>query len=189
MRNRILRFVIYGAVGVVTGLIVAGVVVLAEKVLLEDILHRSLWQQALAPARTLDRCTSFEVFRRRSPVVPIDVRGIHPQLQQVTRLESHSSTVSLNCWCRHGWYGRSGRVRRPGYLCRGDDWFCNSTTALLAVRRQRWAGITGSGSSRWCECSFQAPATGVLFALESPYKGDLGRRALLPALLSALRAM
>ena len=50
MRNRILRFVIYGAVGVVTGLIVAGVVVLAEKVLLEDILHRSLWQQALAPA-------------------------------------------------------------------------------------------------------------------------------------------
>ena len=32
---------------------------------------------------------------------------------------------------------------------------------------------------------FQAPATGVLFALESPYKGDLGRRALLPALLSS----
>ena len=49
MRNRILRFVIYGAVGVVTGLIVAGVVVLAEK-FCQDILHRSLWQQALAPA-------------------------------------------------------------------------------------------------------------------------------------------
>ena len=50
MRNRILRFLTYGAVGVVTGLMVAGVVVLAEKVLLEDILHRSLWQQACAPA-------------------------------------------------------------------------------------------------------------------------------------------
>ena len=42
MRNRILRFLTYGAVGVVTGLIVAGVIVLAEKVLLEAVLHRSL---------------------------------------------------------------------------------------------------------------------------------------------------
>ena len=50
MRNRILRFVTYAAVGVGTGLIVAGVVVLAEKVLLEAVLHRSLLQQACAPA-------------------------------------------------------------------------------------------------------------------------------------------
>ena len=44
MRNRVLRFLIYGAVGVVTGLIVAGVIVLAEKILLEAVLHRSLLQ-------------------------------------------------------------------------------------------------------------------------------------------------
>ena len=50
MRNRVLRFLIYGAVGVVTGLIVAGVIVLAEKILLEAVLHRSLLQQACAPA-------------------------------------------------------------------------------------------------------------------------------------------
>ena len=49
MRNRIFRFTIYAGVGVATGLIVAGVVVLAEKVLLEAVLHRSLLQQACAP--------------------------------------------------------------------------------------------------------------------------------------------
>ena len=50
MRNRILRFLTYSAVGVVTGLIVAGVVVVAEKVLLDAVLHRNLLQQAFAPA-------------------------------------------------------------------------------------------------------------------------------------------
>ncbi|HIL06752.1 MAG TPA: hypothetical protein EYG17_11980, partial [Acidimicrobiia bacterium] len=82
MRNRILRFGTYAAVGVVTGLIVAGIVVLAEKVLLEAVLHRSLLQQACAPA--LGLWIAVLVLRRAdsgSPLSPSTseeyIRGYH----------------------------------------------------------------------------------------------------------------
>ena len=42
-----------------------------------------------------------------------------------------------------------------------------------------------AGAAAGVAAVFKAPATGVLFALESPYQGDVARRALLPALIAS----
>ena len=42
-----------------------------------------------------------------------------------------------------------------------------------------------AGAAAGVAAIFKAPATGVLFALEAPYKGDVARRALLPALIAS----
>ena len=91
MRNRILRFVIYGAVGVVTGLIVAGVVVLAEKVLLEDILHRSLWQQAIAPALDLPETCIF--LKAHLNVGPLDIYNCHHHPHTIPTRTIHNPII------------------------------------------------------------------------------------------------
>ena len=187
MRNRILRFVIYGAVGVVTGLIVAGVVVLAEKVLLEDILHRSLWQQALAPA--LGLWLAVLLLRYSDAGHPLSpstseeyIRGYHNKSHVLKvihlpfRLIAGVATVGMG--------GAAG--------LEGPAIYAGATTGSAIQRRLSWLfrdkdgqALLVAGAAAGVSAVFQAPATGVLFALESPYKGDLGRRALLPALLSS----
>ena len=42
-----------------------------------------------------------------------------------------------------------------------------------------------AGAAAGVAAIFKAPATGVLFALESPYQGDVARRTLLPALIAS----
>ena len=187
MRNRILRFGTYAAVGVVTGLIVAGIVVLAEKVLLEAVLHRSLLQQACAPA--LGLWIAVLVLRRAdsgSPLSPSTseeyIRGYHNKgyllkvLHLPFRLIAGIATV--------GFGGAAG--------LEGPAIYAGATTGSAIQRRLAWLfrdkdgqALLVAGAAAGVSAIFQAPATGVLFALESPYKGDLGRRALLPALLSS----
>ena len=187
MRNRVLRFLIYGAVGVVTGLIVAGVIVLAEKILLEAVLHRSLLQQACAPAVGL--WIAVLVLRWSDSGNPLSpstseeyIRGYHNKSYVLKvvhlpfRLLAGIATVGLG--------GAAG--------LEGPAIYAGATTGSAIQRRLSWLfrdkdgqALLVAGAAAGVSAVFQAPATGVLFALESPYKGDLGRRALLPALLSS----
>lgn len=59
-----------------------------------------------------------------------------------------------------------GRLRRP---------FRNADRRVLMV----------AGAAAGVAAIFKAPATGAVFALEVPYRGDLARRMLLPALVAA----
>lgn len=58
-------------------------------------------------------------------------------------------------------------------------------------RLQRWLGREGAkllltaGAAAGVSAIFQAPATGLLFALESPYRDDVVHRALLPSLVAS----
>ena len=187
MRNRVLRFLIYGAVGVVTGLIVAGVIVLAEKILLEAVLHRSLLQQACAPAVGL--WIAVLLLRWSDSGNPLSpstseeyIRGYHNKSYVLKvvhlpfRLLAGIATVGLG--------GAAG--------LEGPAIYAGATTGSAIQRRLSWLfrdkdgqALLVAGAAAGVSAVFQAPATGVLFALESPYKGDLGRRALLPALLSS----
>jgi len=46
-------------------------------------------------------------------------------------------------------------------------------------------GLIVAGTAAGVAAIFRAPATGVLFALEAPYRSDVARRALIPALVAA----
>lgn len=74
----------------------------------------------------------------------------------------------------------------------GPSIYAGSTVGLqLHERLDRWLGKNGAkmlitaGAAAGVAAVFQTPATGVVFALEAPYRDDLAHRALLPALLAS----
>ena len=187
MRNRILRFLAYATVGVITGAMVAAVALMAEKVLLDEVLHADLWQQALAPSvglliailvlrwadggRPLSPSTSEEyikAFHSRTPVVQL--------FQLPFRLIAGIATVGMG-----GAVGLEGPSVYAGATAGSEV----QTRLTWLFREKDGKALMVAGAAAGVSAIFQAPATGVLFALESPYKGDLGRRALLPSLISS----
>jgi chloride channel protein, CIC family len=172
---------------VITGAMVAFVALAAEKLLLEEVLHLELWKQALAPGigllvailvlrwadagQPLSPATSEEYIRAyhsRSDVVRV--------LQLPFRILAGIATV-----------GMGGAVGLEG-----PSVYAGATAGSAVQHRLGWLfrekdgkALLVAGAAAGVSAIFQAPATGVLFALESPYKGDLGRRALLPSLISS----
>lgn len=74
----------------------------------------------------------------------------------------------------------------------GPSIYAGSTIGLAVQRRlDRFLGrdalkmLITAGAAAGVAAVFQAPATGVLFALEAPYRDDLAHRALLPSLLAS----
>ena len=187
MRNRLLRFATYVAVGVATGFIVAAVAVLTEKVLLEQVLHLPAWQRMIAPALGLWGAVLMlrwaDAGRRLAPSTSEEyIRAFHDRNHPMrfrdlpARLLAGIVTV-----------GSGGAVGLEG-----PSIYAGATAgnAIQRVVRRLFRGREGyallvAGAAAGVSAIFQAPATGVLFALEAPYKSDLGRRALLPALLSS----
>ncbi len=74
----------------------------------------------------------------------------------------------------------------------GPSIYLGATVGSVATRRLR-RFLTGSnakvlmvaGAAAGVAAIFKAPATGAIFALEVPYRDDLGRKLLLPALVGA----
>jgi chloride channel protein, CIC family len=74
----------------------------------------------------------------------------------------------------------------------GPSIYTGSTLGLHIYQRlDRWLGkgaakmLLTAGAAAGVAAIFQTPATGVVFALEAPYRDDLAHRALLPALLAS----
>jgi CIC family chloride channel protein len=74
----------------------------------------------------------------------------------------------------------------------GPSLYIGATVGGDVQRRagERWAGtdrrtLTVAGAAAGVAAIFKAPATGAVFALEVPYRGDFARRMLLPALVAA----
>ena len=74
----------------------------------------------------------------------------------------------------------------------GPSVYAGSSIGLAVNGRlRRWLAVDdarlllSAGAAAGIAAVFQTPATGVIFALESPYRDDVARRALLPSLLAA----
>jgi CIC family chloride channel protein len=74
----------------------------------------------------------------------------------------------------------------------GPSIYLGSSIGLAAHQRlERWMGRDGAkllltaGAAAGVSALFQAPATGLIFALESPYRDDVVHRALLPSLMAS----
>ncbi len=74
----------------------------------------------------------------------------------------------------------------------GPAIYTGSVFGLSIYKRlDKWLGRDGArllltaGAAAGVSAIFQTPATGVLFALEAPYRDDLAHRALLPALIAS----
>ncbi len=171
--------------GAVVAVLIAGFEYVSASVLLERILHRPLWQIAVAPGvglllaalilrypgRRLAAGTSDEfnrAFHDRSPNLPLRDLPI--------KLLAGITTIGMG--------GALG--------LEGPSIYAGSTVGLgIRDRFRRWLRredvkiLLTAGAAAGVAAVFKAPATGVLFALEAPYRDDVNRRALLPSLLAS----
>lgn len=185
MRDRILRFGAYAAVGVFTALAVAALEYVAIELLLEDLLHAPLWRQAISPGIGLVAAYLLLRFvgRGLSPATSEEyIAAYHDRYDRVrvrdlgVRLPAGAATV-----------GMGGSVGLEG-----PSIYAGATIGASVQYRLRWLfrdkdgkALLVAGAAAGVAAVFKAPATGVLFALESPYQGDVARRALLPALIAS----
>ena len=176
-----LRFAIYAAVGVIVGGTVAAIQWLALDVVLHELLEAPLWFQAVAPG--LGLCVTFVVLRGRTSSATSDeyVRAFHtgadlPPRQLVPKLLGALATLGSGAALGAegpSVYAGASIGQRVGVRL----------TSVLGPRGHR--ALTSAGAAAGVAAIFQAPATGVLFALETPFQRDVARRALIPALIAA----
>ena len=173
------------ATGALVALLIAGFEYLAQSVFLERITHRPLYQIAAAPAiglvlaalllhwigRPTNPSTSDEfirVYHERSPRLPL--RDLPAKLLAGVATIGFGGALGLE----------------------GPSIYAGSTAGLAVHERfRRWLRredvriLLTAGAAAGIAAVFKAPATGVLFALEAPYRDDVTRRALIPSLLAA----
>lgn len=171
--------------GAIVGLVVAGVEYVTVDLLLLRIEEFDRWMLALMPmlglataalalrwlaggasSKTADEYIS--AFHDRNPTLPIR--------QLPGKLVAGITTIGLG-----GSLGLEGPSIYAGATigsnlqARLGRWFTRDESRTLLV----------AGAAAGVAAIFKTPATGVMFALESPYRGDVARHALLPALMAS----
>lgn len=173
------------ATGAVVAVVVAMFEALAQPVLLEWLLDQDLWVLMAAPLvgiaaaqvilRLLGRGTSgatsdeyIRVFHDRHPRLPIaELPG---------KLLAGVSTIGMG-----GAVGLEGPSIYAGSSL--GLWIHEKTGGFL--RRDEARLLLTAGAAAGVAAVFKAPATGVIFAMEAPYRDDVTPQALLPSLLAS----
>lgn len=171
-------------VGIVTAVVVAAFEDVTLK-LFESLLEQPLWVMASAPfvglavaklllvtiGRGASGATSDEyvrTFHERSPRLPLRLLP--------TRLLAGVATIGSG-----GALGLEG----PSIYAGSSIGLGFHRRLQRFLRREDAHNLLTAGAAAGVAAIFKAPATGVLFALEAPYRDDLHRQALLPALLAS----
>ncbi len=185
-RSRNPRLLTASAVtGAVVALIVAGFETLADRVVLERVLDAPLAVLAVAPVvgiitarvvlRVVGRGASgstsdeyIRAFHERRPRIPIR--------ELPAKLLAGVATI-----------GGGGAVGLEG-----PSIYTGSSLGLVLheklgrfFRREEARILLTAGAAAGVAAVFKAPATGVIFALEAPYRDDVTRQALLPSLIAS----
>jgi len=171
-------------VGAATGLGVAAIHVVIETVSWGPLSHRSDWWIALLPIAALVGSTMLVgLTHERSTETTEDyIRVFHDPKARIrastvpARLLAAVSTIALG--------GSMG--------LEGPSIFLGAAIGDIAERRlqpvidhEEAKVILVAGAAAGIAAIFKAPVTGIVFALEVPYRDDLARRALIPAMFAA----
>lgn len=174
-----------GITGVVTGVGVAGFEWLTREQIFERLLTAPLAVQAAAPAvgLTIAAGVLWFVGRGASPATSDEyIRNFHePGRALDLRLVPARIMAGVATLGAGGALGFEGPSLYLG---------ASIGTALQkfrgsATRREDSKVLMVAGAAAGVAAIFKAPATGAIFALESPYRDNNARRMLLPALLAA----
>ena len=173
------------AIGVIVALIVAAFETVALQVVLERVLDQHLAVLALAPVlgiaasklvlRTVGGGTSgatsdeyTRAFHERQPTIPIRYLP--------AKLLAGIATI-----------GSGGAVGLEG-----PSIYAGSSTGLFVherlgrlFRRDEARMLLTAGAAAGVAAVFKTPATGVIFAMEAPYRDDVTPQALLPSLIAS----
>ena len=171
--------------GALVGLLVAGFEQLTVEVLFKRLLTGPLWWQAAAPAVGLFAAVAILRYLGRGATPSTSdeyVRAFHerhprlPLSQLPAKLLAGVATIGLG-----------GSVGLEGPSVYAGATVGQSTQGLFSrwIRREETKMLLTAGAAAGIAAVFKTPATGVIFALEAPYRDDVARRALLPALMAS----
>ncbi len=171
--------------GVVVGIVLSGFEWLTVELILHRVEDFPLAVQAAAPlvglaiATLLLRTVGRGASNSTSDEYINSYHARNPELPErllLPRLLAGAATIGSG-----GALGLEGPAIYTGSVLglsihkRIDKWLGRDAARLLLT----------AGAAAGVAAIFQAPATGVLFALEAPYRDDLAHRALLPALIAS----
>jgi CIC family chloride channel protein len=85
-------------------------------------------------------------------------------------------------------FGGSAGLEGPSISAGGvvASWVWRHLSGRLSLTREDMRILLLTGASAGIAAIFKAPLTGIVFALEVPYKDDLARRAFLPSIISGV---
>ena len=183
---RIPRIILASIVlGALVAFLVAVFDYLVIELMLEELLEQPLWVKAAAPIvglaaaavilRTAGPGTSpstsdeyVRAFHERTPSLPIR--------ELPAKLLAGAATIGA---------GGSVGLEGPSIYAGATVGQQLQETLSRFFRRDEAKILLTAGAASGVAAIFKAPATGVMFALEAPYRDDVARRALLPALLAS----
>lgn len=177
--------VMSGILGVLVGVVVAAFERVTVELLLEGLVHRPLWFKAGAPMVGLAAAALIlHVGGPRATPSTSDefVRAYHernprlPMRELPARLLAGAATIGSG-----GSVGLEGPSIYAGATI--GNWL--QSTFGRFFRRDEAKVLLTAGAAAGVAAIFKTPATGVIFALEAPYRDDVARRALLPALIAS----
>jgi chloride channel protein, CIC family len=170
--------------GAVTGVAVRGFEYVILEVAYERLIHQELWVLAVAPvvglaisaiilqwAGGVSSATSDEYLRAfHDPAYTLRIRPMLARTAAAIATLGTGGALGLEGPSLYGGATLGETIQR-----RLPSPFRNADHRTLLV----------AGAAAGVAAIFKAPATGAIFALEVPYRGDLARRMLLPALVAS----
>lgn len=178
-----LTLVISALIGVLTGVAVAGFDAAVEPTL-DYVLQRPLLVVALVPPAGLVAVGLLNRFWGDGDTETTDayVRAYHQRGGRLSLRELWrkvlGSAITLGSGNAMGFEG-------PAMLVGGTIGSAVEERLTGTLRRDDAKILMVAGAAAGVAAVFKAPFTGVLFAMEVPYRADLARRALLPTLVAA----
>jgi chloride channel protein, CIC family len=179
-------FLFAGVTGLLVGLAVVALERVTTEALLEPLADRPLWLQAVAPGVGLMIayvCLRW-IANRRSPSTTDEyIRSFHddghePPSARPVLGRVLASVATIGYGGALGLEGPSiyaGSAIGSSLQQRFARFFSREDARLLLV----------AGAAAGVSAIFKAPATGALFAIEVPYRSDLARRNVLPAMVAS----
>lgn len=173
------------ATGIVTGALVAGFEWITREVVFEELLHAPLWVRCAAPGVGLVAAAlSIRYLGGEGSSATADeyIANFHDR-----RRPLHMRPLPARLLASFFTLGSGGALGYEGpaiYVGAQSGSFLQRRLRRFFSREEAKVLLV-AGAAAGVAAIFRAPATGVVFALEVPYRDDLARRQLLPASIAA----
>ena len=179
----VLRFALYSGIGIAVGLVVVAIEWLSVEQMLHRLIEAPLYIRAGAPVVGLTLSALILRLAWNSDPVTSDmyVDAFHGNAEFENRRVLPKLAAAISTVGMGGAVGLEGPSIFAGSAI--GQFVGRRPLHFLGTRSRRV--LMSAGAAAGVAAVFRAPATGVLFALEAPYRRDVARRALVPALVAS----
>ena len=185
MTTGALRFAVYAVLGVVVGLIVAFLDWLTLEVALHSLIEGPRWAQIVFPVLGFVAVPGLlNHWKINASTADAYIETYHTGAGAELEKLPKKSAANIITIATGGAVGLEGTAVLTGATL--GQWIGDRRPDVIGKRNRLVLVVAGAAAG--VASLFKAPATGVLFAMESPYRRDLSRHGLVPALIAAAAA-